>query len=226
MCGRMTLDIPIAVINEIYGIVRRIDRELNPRYNVTPSQDIPIVRQDAEGLRELAFARWGLIPSWAKDVSIGNKMINARSETVSEKPSFRSAFKRRRCVIPAGGFYEWQATDGPRKKPWLFRVADGNPMSLAGLWEHWEGPDGQVVESCSILTTIANELMAKVHDRMPVILPGRDEVGVWLDARSSMGDVSGLLMPCASEVLVKHAVSDYVNAPAHTGPECVALVTE
>jgi putative SOS response-associated peptidase YedK len=123
----MTLDIPIEVINEIYGIVRRIDRELNPRYNVAPSQDVPIVRQDAEGLRELAFARWGLIPFWAKDVSVGYKMINARSETVSEKPSFRSAFKRRRCVIHVGGFYEWQATDGPRKKPWLFPCSKWRP---------------------------------------------------------------------------------------------------
>jgi putative SOS response-associated peptidase YedK len=160
MCGRLTLDIPIETIIEIYGIVRKIDRGFNPRYNVAPSQDIPIVRQYADGIRELAFARWGLIPPWAKDVSIGYKMVNARTESVSEKPSFRSAFKRRRCVIPVGGFYEWQATDGPRKQPWLIRTAGGGPMSLAGLWEHWEGSDGQVIESCSILTTSANELMA------------------------------------------------------------------
>jgi putative SOS response-associated peptidase YedK len=222
----MTLDMPINTIIDIYGIVRKIERDLNPRYNVTPSQDIPIVRQDAEGVRELAYARWGLIPPWANDMSIGYKLINARAETVREKPSYRSAFKCRRCVIPAGGFYEWQATDGPRKKPWLFRVADGSPMSLASLWEHWEGPDGQVVESCSILTTIANGLMAPIHDRMPVVLPGRDDVGVWLDVGSSLEDVSGLLLPCASEALVKHTVSDYVNAPAHTGPECVVPVTE
>ena len=221
MCGRLTLDISIETINKIYGITRKIDRDLNPRYNVTPSQDIPIIKQDAEGARELAFARWGLIPSWAKDESIGYKLINARSETVSEKPSFRSAFKSRRCIIPAGGFYEWQATDSPRKRPWLFRVADGGPMSLAGLWEHWEGADGQVIESCSILTTTANDLMAPVHDRMPVILPGLDDVGVWLDVGSSQGDISRLLRPCASGVLMKHAVSDYVNSPAHTGPECV-----
>jgi putative SOS response-associated peptidase YedK len=177
MCGRLTLDIPIETIIEMYGIIRKIDRDLNPRYNVTPSQDIPIVKQDADGVRELAFARWGLIPPWAKeDISIGYKLINARAETVSEKPSFRSAFKRRRCVIPVGGFYEWQATYGPRKKPWLFRIADGSPMSLAGLWEHRDGSDGQVIESCSILTTTANELMVPIHDRMPVILPGRDDV--------------------------------------------------
>jgi putative SOS response-associated peptidase YedK len=217
MCGRLTLDIPIEQIIKIYGIARKIDHDLSPRYNVTPSQNIPIVRQDADGSRELAFVRWGLIPPWAKDISIGYKLINARAEKVSEKPSFRSAFKRRRCVIPAGGFYEWQATDGPRKKPWLIRVADGGPMSLAGLWEHWEGADGQVIESCSILTTSANELMALIHDRMPVILPGPDDVGVWLDAGRSQDDVSGLLMPCASGVLVKYAVSEFVNSPAHTG---------
>jgi putative SOS response-associated peptidase YedK len=207
----------------MYSINRKIDRDLNQRYNVAPTQDIPIVRQDAEGARELAFVRWGLIPGWAKDnISIGNKLINARAESVSEKPSFRSAFKRRRCIIPAGGFFEWQPVEGRRKQPWLFRVADGSPMSLAGLWEHWEGADGQVIESCSVLTTGANELMAPIHDRMPVVLPSLDDVGVWLDVGSDQGAVSGLLRPCSSGHLVKYRVSEYVNSVSHTGPECVA----
>jgi len=142
---------------------------------------------------------------------------------VTEKPSFRSAFKSRRCVIPAGGFYEWQVTDGPRKKPWLFRVADGGPISLAGLWERWEA-NGQVIESCSILTTTANELMAPIHDRMPLVLPGRDDVGIWLNARSSQEEISGLRQPCASGVLTKYSVSEYVSSTAHMGPECVVPV--
>jgi putative SOS response-associated peptidase YedK len=166
MCGRLTIDLPIETINEMYRIIRKIDKDLNQRYNVAPTQDVPIVRQDADGTRELAFVRWGLIPGWAKDISIGNKLINARAESVSEKPSFRSAFKRRRCILPVGGFFEWQPGDGRRKQPWLFRMADGRPMSLAGLWEHWEGTDGQVIESCSILTTSANDLMEPIHDRM------------------------------------------------------------
>ena len=117
MCGRMTLDLSIETVTEIYRITQKIDRDLNQRYNVAPTQDVPIVRQDPEGARELAFAHWGLIPGWAKDIAIGNKLINARAESVSEKPSFRSAFKRRHCVLPVGGFYEWQPVDGRRKQP-------------------------------------------------------------------------------------------------------------
>ncbi|MDD2273577.1 MAG: SOS response-associated peptidase [Desulfuromonadaceae bacterium] len=201
MCGRLVIDLSPEMITEIYGIVRKIERELNPRYNVTPSQTIPIVREDAEGNRELAIVRWGLIPSWAKDIAIGNSLINARSETAAEKPSFRSAFKRRRCIIPTGGFYEWQRQDGKRKQPWYFRMADGSPVSIAGLWEHWQGSDGQVIESCSILTTSANELMAPIHERMPVILNHEDDE-TWLN--SKLTDVAVLqefCRPYSSEML-------------------------
>ena len=198
MCGRLVIDLSPEMITEIHGIIKKIDRVLNPRYNVVPFQTIPIVREDVEGSRELAFVRWGLIPSWAKDISIGNSLINARSETAAEKPSFRSAFKRRRCVIPVGWFYEWQRQDGKRKQPWYFRMADGNPVSIAELWEHWQGNDGQVIESCSILTTSANELMAPIHDRMPVVLNHEDQA-TWLNPKLTDGVMlQELCRPCPS----------------------------
>lgn len=207
MCGRLVIDLSPEMITEIYGIIKKIDRELNPRYNVVPSQTIPIVREDVEGNRELTFVRWGLIPSWAKDISIGNSLINARSETAAEKPSFRSAFKRRRCVIPSGGFYEWQRQDGKRKQPWYFRMADGSPVSIAGLWEHWQGSDGQIIESCSILTTSANELMAPIHDRMPVILSHEDHA-TWLNPKLTDGaPLKALCRPCPADLLNAYPVS-------------------
>lgn len=221
MCGRLVIDLSPEMITEIYGIIKKIDRELNPRYNVVPSQTIPIVREDVEGSRELTFVRWGLIPSWAKDISIGNSLINARAETAAEKPSFRSAFKRRRCVIPAGGFYEWQRQDGKRKQPWYFRMADGSPVSIAGLWEHWQGSDGQVIESCSILTTSANELMAPIHDRMPVILIHEDHA-TWLNPKLTDGaPLKALCRPCPADLLSAYPVSPRVNSPKNDTADCI-----
>lgn len=224
MCGRLVIDLSPEMITEIYGIIRKIERELNPRYNVTPSQTIPIVREDAEENRELAFVRWGLIPSWAKDIAIGNSLINARSETAAEKPSFRSAFKRRRCIIPAGGFYEWQRQDGKRKQPWYFRMADGSPVSIAGLWEHWQGNDGQVIESCSILTTSANELMAPIHERMPVILNhGDDET--WLNPKlTDVAVLQEFCRPCSADILSAYPVSQMVNSPKNDSIDCIAPI--
>lgn len=224
MCGRLVIDLSPEMITEIYGIIRDIERELNPRYNVTPSQTIPIVRVDADGGRELAFVRWGLIPSWAKDIAIGNSLINARSETAAEKPSFRSAFKRRRCIIPTGGFYEWQRQDGKRKQPWYFRMADGSPVSIAGLWEHWQGSDGQVIESCSILTTSANELMAPIHERMPVILSHECQAA-WLNPKlTDVAVLQEFCRPCSSELLSAYPVSSLVNSPKNDSAECVVPV--
>ena len=221
MCGRLVIDLSPEMITEIYGIIKKIDRELNPRYNVVPSQTIPIVREDVEGSRELTFVRWGLIPSWAKDISIGNSLINARSETAAEKPSFRSAFKRRRCVIPSGGFYEWQRQDGKRKQPWYFRMADGSPVSIAGLWEHWQGSDGQIIESCSILTTSANELMAPIHDRMPVILSHEDHA-TWLNPKLTDGaPLKALCRPCPADLLNAYPVSPMVNSPKNDSADCI-----
>lgn len=224
MCGRLVIDLSPEMITEIYGIIRKIECELNPRYNVSPSQTIPIVRENAEGERELAFVRWGLVPSWAKDISIGNSLINARSETAAEKPSFRTAFKRRRCIIPTGGFYEWQRQDGNRKQPWYFRMADGSPVSIAGLWEHWQGSDGQVIESCSILTTSANELMAPIHDRMPVIL-GQEDHALWLNPKlSNASALQQYCRACPSALLNAYPVSPMVNNPKNDSAECLLSI--
>lgn len=224
MCGRLVIDLAPEMISEIYGIVRKIERDISPRYNVAPSQEIPIVREDGEGVRELAIVRWGLIPSWAKDISIGNSLINARSETIAEKPSFRSAFKRRRCIIPTGGFYEWQRLEGKSKKPWYFRMSDGSPMSIAGLWEHWQGSDGQVIESCSILTTSANDLMAPIHERMPVILQHKDHA-TWLSHDITDNSLlQTLCLPCPPTMLNTYPVSSMVNSPKNDSADCIKRV--
>lgn len=224
MCGRLVIDLAPEIISEIYEIVRKIDRNLNPRYNVAPSQEVPIIREDAEGCRELAFVRWGLIPSWSKDISIGNSLINARSETVAEKPSFRAAFKRRRCIIPTGGFYEWQPQEGKSKQPWFFRMSDGSPMSIAGLWEHWQGNDGQIIESCSILTTSANDLMAPIHERMPVILSHEDHA-TWLNPKLTDSVLlQELCRPCPTDTLSTYPVSSMVNSPKNDSADCIAPI--
>ncbi len=167
MCGRYTLKTPIDVVAEHFGL-DEYPSSLTPSYNIAPTQEVAAVVEEDEK-RKLKMFRWGLVPSWAKDPAIGNKMINARAETVSEKPSFRSAFKRRRCLIVADGFYEWQKTDGGAKQPYHFRMKDSSPFAFAGLWETWDG-DGADVRSCSIITTDANDLMKEIHHRMPVIL--------------------------------------------------------
>ena len=169
MCGRFLLHAPVEVLQRAFGFAERPN--LQPRYNIAPTQTVAIVRRkDDGGGRELALVRWGLIPSWAKDASIGGRLINARAETVAEKPAFRGAFRRRRALVPADGFYEWRKREGDRpKQPLLIRRRDGQPFALAGLWEHWRGPEGEV-QTCTIVTTAANVVLAPIHDRMPVIL--------------------------------------------------------
>ena len=198
---------------------------LRPRYNVAPSQDVAVVRAD-DGGRTLGMLRWGLIPAWAKDHAIGYKLINARSETAAEKPSFRSAFRTRRCLIPADGFYEWRR-EGKSRQPWLFGLRDGAPFAFAGLWERWTVPQGaalagslserspgDAVETCTILTTVANGTVAPVHGRMPVILPP-DAYGPWLAGE----DVA--LAPYPADAMTAHPVSTLVNRPANDDPRCV-----
>ncbi|HEY0128503.1 MAG TPA: SOS response-associated peptidase, partial [Rubrobacteraceae bacterium] len=166
MCGRFTQRADAKALAKAFGVAEV--PEVEARYNVAPTQDILGVYESEDG-REAKFFRWGLIPSWAKDSSMGARLINARAETVAEKPSFRDAFKRRRCVIPADGFYEWQRVGGKRQ-PYFFRMRDERPFGFAGLWERWEGAGGETLYSCTILTTEANEVLRPVHDRMPVIL--------------------------------------------------------
>ena len=182
MCGRYTLKAGGRELSDLFGLSE--EPEIEPRYNIAPTQQIPVVIEEeangeANGGRTLEIMHWGLIPSWAKDPSIGARMINARAETVSEKPSYRSAFKKRRCLIVADGFYEWKRTDDG-KQPYYLRLAGGGPFGFAGLWESWSMDSGDEMRSATIITTEPNEVAAEVHNRMPVILPP-DLYDVWLD---------------------------------------------
>jgi putative SOS response-associated peptidase YedK len=170
MCGRYTLTMPIDSMRELFGFDAQPN--LAARYNVAPGQDIPVVRiNDAGTGRQLAGFNWGLVPSWVKNPATANPMINARSETVSEKPSFRSAFQRRRCLIPANGFYEWTSISKGIKQPYYIQLEGGEPFAFAGIWERWEGGDGDHWETCALMTTVATEALMPIHHRMPVILP-------------------------------------------------------
>ena len=192
--------------------------EIPLRYNVAPGQDITAIANTAEP-RADAF-KWGLIPSWAKDHKIGNRLINARGETLAEKPSFRTAFKRRRCLIPATGFYEWQRNPDDRTKtPVHIALKSGAPFAFAGLWESWHSPEGQHIQSCTIITTEPNDLMAPIHNRMPVILPP-DAYDLWLDP-AERTDLQDLLVPYSPQEMIAHPVSTLVNNPRNDSSDCL-----
>ena len=199
-----------------------------PRFNIAPSQPVPVVRlapQQPQPQRELVWLRWGLIPSWAKDPAIGNRMINARAETVAEKPAYRAALRRRRCLVAADGFYEWQRTGG-RKQPYFIHMRDDRPFAFAGLWEAWEGPDQSAIESCTLLTTEPNELVRPIHNRMPVIL-APDDYDRWLDpAVQKPEQLAPLLGPYPSDEMTADPVSTFVNSPANDGPQCIEPVPD
>jgi putative SOS response-associated peptidase YedK len=222
MCGRYTLRVSPAEMAEIFEALETI--EWSPRYNIAPTQTVAAVRPAGEGSeRELALLKWGLIPSWAKDPKIGSSLINARSETVAAKPAFRSAVKKRRCLIPVDGFYEWQAVPGQKaKQPFFIGVRDARVFAFAGLWEHWTTPEGTPLETCTIITTEANELMKTVHTRMPVILDKTD-YDRWLDCDGhDPQEVLPLLRPFPAEQMQLVPVSTLVNSPRNDRPECVA----
>lgn len=218
MCGRFTLAQPTAVLARLF------DLEEPPgglaRYNIAPSQPVLAVRVGQERQREWAWFQWGLVPSWAQDPTVGARLINARSETVAEKPAFRAAFRARRCLIPADGFYEWRKSNG-RRQPYYICLREGSPFAFAGLWEHWEGPEGSVLESCTILTTQPNELIRPLHDRMPVILPP-EAYERWLDPdwRKPEGLLS-LLRPYPAEAMIAYPVRFLVNNPKNEGAELI-----
>lgn len=216
MCGRFAQRSPTRKVAKQFKV-----EEVPPlaeRYNVAPAQDVLTVREGSGG-REAALLKWGLVPRWAKDPGIGNKLINARAETVTEKPSFREAFARRRCLVPVDGFFEW-ARRGERKRPFYFHMRDGEPFAIAGLWERWEG-DGGPLETCTLLTTEANELLAPYHDRMPVILRPED-YEMWLDSDvHERGPLMQLLRPYAHAGMSANEVSTLVNSPSNDDPRCV-----
>ncbi len=222
MCGRVTIQPPaLAIAREfaLTGVRTAIER---PRYNLAPTQLMPVVINDGE--RMLDAYRWGLIPSWAKDAALGSKLINARGETVAEKPSFRSALKRRRCLVLVDGWYEWKQSTKP-KTPYHFRRQDGRPMAFAGLWEEWTAPDtGEVVRSCTVITTGPNRLMAPIHDRMPVILPPEAQA-LWLRPEPQEASLlQPLLVPNEDEPLEVWEVSRVVNSPTNDVAACVERV--
>ena len=187
---------------------------------------VVIIRLDRDTLqRRLVQVKWGLIPFWAKDTSIGNRLINARGESAAEKPAFRAAFKSRRCLVPADGFYEWKKRKGDQKQPYLVRNADGSPFAFAGLWESWTGPEGEIIESCTILTTDANDLTQPIHDRMPVILKPED-YDLWLDPEVKDPKLlKPLLRPYPSEEMIAEPVSPKVNKASYDAPDCVEVVS-
>ena len=220
MCGRFTLFEADKILSKEFGVSGV--PPLSPRYNIAPSQPIAAVRTPHTGAgRELALLRWGLIPSWSKDPAIGNRLINARAETVQEKPSFRNAFRRHRCLIPTNGFYEWQRQERG-KQPYFVRMRDERIFAFAGLWDRWESPDDGVIETCAILTTAANAVLAAIHGRMPVILP-QAEYARWLDpALKDPDSLSPLLVPFPPEEMLAIPVSPRVNAPSTDDEKCIA----
>jgi putative SOS response-associated peptidase YedK len=211
MCGRFVRITPIPVIAEKFR-AKQMFADLAPSYNIAPSQEIVIIND--EGVRQLVQCTWGFVPSWAKNFSIGNKMINARSETVAEKPAFRSAFKKKRCLVIADGFYEWK-TEGKRKFPMYIRLKSKEPFGFAGLYNVWKAPDGNQLCTCTIITTEANEAVKHIHDRMPVILP-RDKEDIWIDPTTEDKEaLVGILKPYTSEEMEAYEVSTKVNFPQH-----------
>lgn len=224
MCGRFTLRASARTIAEQFGLLEV--GTIPPRYNIAPTQPVAAVRLDPEAQlpdRQLVWLRWGLVPSWARDARIGAGLINARAESAGQKPAFRAALRRRRCLVLADGFYEWQRV-GARKQPYFIRLRDDRPFAFAGIWESWEGPEHSALATCAILTTEPNELMAPIHDRMPVILAPEDYTA-WLDPTIQTPEsLRRLLRPYPSDAMLAYPVSPYVNDPRNDTPQCIAPV--
>jgi putative SOS response-associated peptidase YedK len=230
MCGRYTLTGTIERLLLHYGLGEmgeELPADYLPRYNIAPTQLIPAILRTGEGLPSLQLLRWGLVPAWADDPAIGNRMINARGETVASRPSFRSAFARRRCLLPADGWYEWRKPAvGRNKQPYHIALVSGEPFAFAGLWEEWTPRGGgEALRTCTIITTEAAPAIRPIHDRMPALLneAGRD---AWLDPQTPRNALQDLLRPYPGEDLRAHPVSRLVNTPANDRPECVEPVPE
>jgi putative SOS response-associated peptidase YedK len=216
MCGRFTLHHSTETLVEHFG-VDQTAVAFEPRYNIAPTQPVAVIVQQQQ--KNMEAFRWGLVPFWAKDIKIGSRMINARAETLAQKPVFRAAFKRRRCLIPTSGFYEWQR-QGKEKKPIYIRLAGEQPFAFAGLWEEWHGPNAEVLHSCSIVTTQANAFMAPIHQRMPVIFePGQENI--WLDPTIEDPQTLDSLLRPYEGAMEAHPVSTQVNIPTFDDPVCI-----
>ncbi|MDI6696404.1 MAG: SOS response-associated peptidase [Anaerolineales bacterium] len=222
MCGRFTLIASPEQLRQVFNGVQ-IPDAVAPRYNIAPSQPVAVIPND--GRNVLDFFSWGLIPGWAKDPSIGNRMINARAETLTEKPSFRTAFRRRRCLIPASGFFEWRQEAGRKvKTPMYIHLKSGKPFAFAGLWESWNAPDGSNILSCAIITTAPNDLMQTIHNRMPVILP-EAAYDFWLTpGEQPIERLQALLQPYPADEMKAYPVSTLVNSPANDAAACIQPV--
>ncbi len=220
MCGRFTLSASATDLIQQFDLASL--PSWMPRYNIAPTQEVlAVVKPSDASHRRARLLRWGLIPMWAEGPAVGSRMINARAETVATKPAFRRAFRERRCLILADGFYEWQRQDG-RKQPYYIRLREGRPFAFAGLWERWVPQDGQPLDSCTIITTVSNTLIQPLHVRMPVILAS-EEYDLWLDpAVQEVDRLQPLLRPYLSEEMLAHPVSTKVNNPANDLPECIA----
>jgi putative SOS response-associated peptidase YedK len=223
MCGRYRLSRRKQLVDEYFGTDSG-ESDWNPRYNIAPSQPVLTIRQDSrEPVRRLSAMRWGLVPCWAKDASIGYKTINARAETVATTASFREPLKSQRCLIPADGFYEW-VRNGKTKQPYCFEVNDGQLFAFAGLWDRWRNPRREVIESCTILTTMPNSLLADIHDRMPAILRPAD-YDLWLDpALRNTAAVSEMLKPFDATVMRRYPVSTRINQVQNDDADCATPI--
>ncbi len=221
MCGRFTQTAKPKEIEKEFAVKIAPDVLFKPRYNIAPTQIIPAVLE-SDGERIIEGLRWGLIPSWAKDESIGNKLINARAETLAEKPSFKNAFRSHRCIIPASGFYEWQKTAKGAKQPFYFHLKDKGVFGFAGLYEQWlDRETGEQIETCTIITTEANKVLEPIHDRMPVILKP-ESYEQWLDAKEKdINKLQKLLAPYAAAEMDSYKVSKSVNIPDNDSPELI-----
>ena len=219
MCARYEVSAPPQDLADLFGLAA--PPHVKPRWNAAPTQMLPVVRQDGDGARHLDLLRWGLVPAWAEDLKIGSRMINARAETAASKPSFGAALRKRRCLVPVTGFYEWSGPAGAKRAS-IFRRRDGRPFALAGLWDTWKGGEGEPVVSFTVLTTNANPVVAKIHDRMPVIV---DEAAfaTWLDPHvDAPARLTPLLVPAPESVLTCTDVGTAVNDPRHDDPSCSA----
>lgn len=215
MCGRYALKTPVSKLVTRFELDEVID--FAPRYNIAPGTDVPTIRQSPEGKRVMHLLRWGLVPHWAKDPGIGAKLSNARGETVADKRSFRDAFRRRRCLVPADGFYEWK-TEGRQKQPYYFSMKSGEPFALGGLWESWRAADGSILRTCCLITTGPNEIMLPVHDRMPVIV-SPDDYEAWLTGETD--DALDLVRPYPTDEMQTWAVSKRVSRSSEEGADLV-----